>query len=212
MADWQHWQHILVYGGTFDPPHCAHARLPRHVAEVIGCDGVLYIPAGRPPHKPDSGRTPGHHRLAMLELALGSDDRLAIWDYELEQAGPSYTVRTLEALREKIGRNVKLRLLMGMDMALIFDQWMAPRRIEEIAEPVVMVRPPDDQASFLGKIDSTDRPRWSKRVIEIPPFDVSSRQVRQALADRGVDDPYVAAYLSGPVRDYITEHHLYGVR
>ena len=67
------YQRILLFGGSFDPPHHAHIALPKQAAKAIGADLIAYIPAGRAPHKLDREQTDPQHRLAMLRLAL--DDR-----------------------------------------------------------------------------------------------------------------------------------------
>ena len=64
---------LIVYGGSFDPPHRAHVRLPRSVRKRLGAEALIYVPAGAPPHKPTGGLTAAHHRVAMLTLALESE-------------------------------------------------------------------------------------------------------------------------------------------
>lgn len=203
-------QTLVVYGGTFDPPHRAHTELPSFVAERIGADGVLYVPAGRPPHKADLDQTPAEHRLAMLTLALDGVPRTAISTWEIDQPEPSYTYRTLEHLRRTFGDTIALRLLVGMDMALTFDQWAEPGRIEQLAEPVVMVRPPHDRAAFLAALPDAQRDRWASRVVEAPPMDVSSTELRRALRDRDADATVVREMLDPRVLTYIRRHGLYG--
>ena len=63
------WKDLLVYGGSFDPPHRAHVTLPFAAARVAGAEGVIFIPAGRPPHKSNRVLTHKKHRLAMLSSA-----------------------------------------------------------------------------------------------------------------------------------------------
>ena len=41
----------LLYGGSFDPPHVAHVRLPFNAMESLGFDRVLYVPAFQSPLK-----------------------------------------------------------------------------------------------------------------------------------------------------------------
>ena len=40
-------------GGTFDPIHLGHLVVAEQTAEALGLGGVLFVPAGRPPHKQD---------------------------------------------------------------------------------------------------------------------------------------------------------------
>lgn len=198
---------LLIYGGTFDPPHRAHLELPFVVKQKLDFDGVIFVPAGQPPHKPAADRTPGAHRLAMLRLALGEREDAAICTWELDRSGPSYTYRTVEALADHLGPSATLRLLIGADMALIFDKWARPAVIERRAEPVVMIRPPHDQRSLLRRLSADP---WASRLVEVPPIDISSTDLRRRLAEHGVEDPAVRAALPAAVMEYIAAHRLYG--
>jgi len=197
---------LLVYGGTFDPPHRAHVELPFLVKQKLDFDGVIFIPAGQPPHKPDPDRTPGEHRLAMLEAALGDRDDAAICDWELNRDGPSYTYQTIERLREHLGDGVTMRLLIGADMALIFDKWVKPDVIERLAEPIVMIRPPYDRRALMARLSAD---RWGPRLVDVPPMDEASSGLRQRLAAKGYDDAEVRRDLPPAVIDYIRRHRLY---
>ncbi len=201
---------LVLYGGTFDPPHHAHVTLPLHVAEQIGADGILFIPAGQPPHKTDNPPTAAHHRLAMLELALADRDRCAISTWELERPGPSYTHTTLTHLREQFGPTIKMHLLMGTDMALTFNTWHRSDEIAALAEPIVMIRPPTDAAAFLDRMPAEERDIWADRLIEVDPIDISSTALRKALTDNTRLD-WVEKTAHPAVLQYIREHGLYRV-
>src|SRR6185503_14708684 len=90
-----------VFGGTFDPIHFAHLAVAQEAAEVLGLERILFIPAGRPPHKLDREITSSRDRLAMVELAIEGNPRFAVDRLEIDREGPSYTVDTLEAIRAR---------------------------------------------------------------------------------------------------------------
>ncbi len=114
MLDLSGYRRLLIYGGSFDPPHVGHVQLPWAVAEVLRADAVVYVPAGRAPHKLDKRQTDAEHRLAMLRLALqdppaglGEQQAVArlVLEEEIERAAdgrPSFTVETLESLRPRL--------------------------------------------------------------------------------------------------------------
>lgn len=197
---------LLVYGGTFDPPHRAHVELPFVVMRKLAFDGVVFVPAGQPPHKPDPDRTSAEHRLAMLRAALCDRDDAAICTWELQRQGPSYTYQTLEQLRDHLGDTATMRLLIGADMALIFDKWVRPEVIEQLAEPVVMIRPPYTRQSLLARLPAE---RWAHRLIDVPPMDEASSDLRPRLAAEAYDDPQVRHALPSAVIDYIRAYRLY---
>ncbi len=214
MFDPQTARRLLVYGGSFDPPHRAHLSLPFHAADAVDADGVLYVPSGRPPHKRDRRLTPGEHRLEMLRLGLGETPGAAIEMHELQTPGPHYTVETLERLRDRLPRSVEMRLLIGADMAAIFYEWKNPHRILELAEPLVMLRPPNETVDdLLAKLpddlpDDQGLP-WAKRVVNVPQMDVSSTRLRQLLSEGRYDDRCVHEALPEAILDYIRAHELY---
>ena len=111
----------LLYGGAFDPPHIAHLALPPFVRESIGCERLVYIPAGAAPMK-DGPSVSSDDRLTMLELGLEGIPAVAIATLELERPGPSYTVDTLHEIAAK-RPDTTLRFLIGADQARQFHKW-----------------------------------------------------------------------------------------
>ncbi len=137
---------VLVFGGSFDPPHNAHVALPPIVRDAVGCDWLLYVPAARSPLKETQSGATGEERLAMVRRAVAGIDRASVTDLELQRGGVSYTVDTLRQLREALGFDVTLRLLIGADQALDFHRWREAETILKRGEPVVMMRGDGSQA------------------------------------------------------------------
>jgi nicotinate-nucleotide adenylyltransferase len=201
---------ILIYGGTFDPPHMAHASLPMLAMEAVGADCVAFIPAAQAPHKQGQAQSEVKHRLAMLQLALAEAPWATILTDEIDRAAqtgePSYTLDTLEALRARIGPGPKLRLLIGADMLRIFDQWRHPNRIIELAEPAVMVRPPDTRESLLEALPREfSKEDWATRLVDLPLIHLSSTMIR-ARASKGLP---LSGFVHPAVERYVAQHDLY---
>ncbi len=204
---------ILIFGGTFDPPHLAHAKLPPIAAEALGCTRIVYIPAARNPLKTDAAPTSAAHRLAMLRRIVGPlpGANAEIDTLELDRDGPSYTVDTLKIMRARFGEGSKLHLLIGADQALSFDKWRNWPRLLQLAEPAVMPRPPWPREKlieeFKGRFDAAQVDDWIARIVEVPYMDISATDVRLQL-ECGGD---LTDLLDPAVIEYIQQHHLYGI-
>ncbi len=202
-------RHLLLFGGSFDPPHAAHLLLPMLAMEAIGADGVAYIPVAVSPHKTDQPPTAAHHRLAMLRLMLEGVSFATIITDEIDRhaidGAPSYTIDTVTTLAARLP-GVKLSLLIGTDQLRSFDRWRDHEKIAAIAEPVVMVRPPltrkEMLASLPGGFDATT---WVRRMIDLPAIDVSSTLIRQRIA---AGKP-VTGLVTPAVERYIADQRLY---
>lgn len=227
---------IGILGGTFDPPHRAHLELARHAMAAAGLDRVLLLPAGDPPHKQRSDLTAARHRLAMTRHLVEGESDLRADGREVERDGPSYTVRTLEALRAEHPDDT-LRLIIGADMALEFGAWREAGRVATIAPPLVAERPgsplPSDLRTVeLGGLDPKTKALLQAGRFAMPPCDLSSSAIRArvaavyeaeaeaewttgraggpgpAMAD-GARERLVAAGLTPAVAKYVLRHRLY---
>ncbi|MCH7601131.1 MAG: nicotinate (nicotinamide) nucleotide adenylyltransferase [Planctomycetes bacterium] len=202
-------QRILIFGGTFDPPHLAHAKLPPVVADSLGCGKIIYVPAALNPLKSDTPPTPVSHRLAMLHLVVDAIPHAEIDTLELDREGPSYTVDTLVVLRQRYGEDSNLHLLIGADHLLTFTQWKDWQRILKLAEPVVMPRPPWPREKLIEEIhqrfDSAMAAFWIDRLVDVPYLEVSATDVR----DKITTNQDLIGTLDKRVIDYIRRHDLY---
>lgn len=194
-----------MYGGTFDPPHLAHVKLPPLVADRLSCDRLLYVPARMNPLKNGEPTTDAAHRVAMLAIALAEDPDSEISTIELDRAGtgPSYTIDTLRQLRDADGPQAELVLLIGADQALDFHRWKDWQQILEMAEPAVLLRPPWDGDRFARELhqrfDDDEAAQWMARVVHVPMIDVNATDIRRRLAEgasvEGMIDPAVLQYI-----------------
>lgn len=184
-----------LLGGTFDPVHLGHLRAAELAREALGLDEVLFVPAARPPHRPDEVSSP-HHRYAMVALAVAGQPAFTSSDLELGREGPSYTVDTLEALhRARPGDEIVL--VVGGDTLPDLDSWRSADRI--LALSSVAVVPRGGPASEGG----TGRDRVS--VLPEPGLPISATDLRRRVRE-GRSIRYL---VPDAVADYIAKAGLY---
>lgn len=210
---------IGVLGGTFDPVHLGHLAVASFVLEQLELDEFLFIPAARPPHKLHTNLTPFPARLAMLQLALRDLPEFKVSDLEAARQGPSYSVDSLEALRNYYGEGVRLFFVIGLDAFLEVDTWKDFARLPRLADLVVIKRsayPVEPAGAVVAKLGDyrydAGASCWSAPglpgriyLLSMPPVEISSTMIRQAAAaGENLESLVVPA-----VAAYIAEHRLY---
>lgn len=135
---------IGVLGGTFDPIHVAHLAVAEEAREALGLERVLFVPAGRPWQKADRTISSAAHRLAMVEAAIAGNPAFATSRIEIDRAGPTYTVETLEALaaaERAAGREADLWFILSTEALRGLPTWHTPDRLLELCRLAVVPRP-----------------------------------------------------------------------
>ncbi len=113
---------ILLFGGTFDPPHKGHRHLLETALQQESFDRIFLIPSYIPPHKEHRPALSFEARKGILRDWFGDIPALRILDIEQKRGGRSYTIDTVTALRQEYPEDT-FYLLMGSDMFLSFDRW-----------------------------------------------------------------------------------------
>jgi nicotinate-nucleotide adenylyltransferase len=196
---------IGVFGGTFDPLHVAHLRVAEEVAEKQRLDQVIFIPAGRPPHRRAPLASPAH-RLAMVRLGVAGNPRFTCSDCEVRRPGLSFTVDTLAALHAEYPR-ARFFLLMGMDQLRELHAWRDLPRLLSLCRVVAFSRP-GQPLPRLGNIVGPAGAPLSPRaftVQSVSALDISGTDVRRR-AHRGESLRYL---VPEPVAAYLQKHRLY---
>ena len=207
-------QPLALFGGTFDPIHVGHLRAAWDAAEVLDAQ-VRLMPTRVPPHRPQPLATPAQ-RAEMVRLALRNQDRLVLDARELERAGTSYTIDTLQELRSEVGATMPIFVLVGADAFAGLPTWKNWQSLFDLAHVGVLTRPghgqqrpPELDAFVTPRIadPSTDRHAPCGHVVPIAvtPLEVSATLLRDLLAD-GRDPRYL---VPDAVGDYIRTHRLY---
>ncbi|MEO1535620.1 MAG: hypothetical protein AAFS11_08700 [Planctomycetota bacterium] len=207
---------VLLVGGTFDPPHVAHIELPRRARDARRPEaGLVFVPAGRSPHKAVGPIASDADRVVMLEHAIDGVQHAGVWMDEIDRAAggdPSYWVDTLERARSLVG-DAWLGFVIGADQAVAFDRWREARRVLELAEPVVLLREPWGSAEMLldamqDAWTDAELARWASWCVDVGTIDVSATEIR-ALLREDRENARLESVLSPGVLGLIRERGLY---
>ncbi|MGE0624604.1 MAG: nicotinate-nucleotide adenylyltransferase [Pseudomonadales bacterium] len=204
---------ICLFGGTFDPVHLGHLHAADVVCRVLGLDELRLVLSARPSHKTDTGASL-EHRWAMLQLACAGDARLVPDDREMRRSRPSYTVETLEAIRER-SPDACLSWVIGSDAFALLPTWHRWREVLKLANLVVLTRPGPFPALGEDMRALIERHRVASLsgchsggilMVDNAMKEIAAADIRTAIAE-GRD---VSHLLPPPVATYIRAHHLYG--
>ena len=203
---------VLLYGGTFDPPHNGHLNNLRAAADRVRPDKVVVMPAGLSPFKQHTS-APGALRLEMcscfhaLEEGMDAIPQLEVSGWEVAQAeagSRNYTVLTGEMLAAQDPEG-ELYLAVGSDMLLSFDGWHRWQDILRLAHLVVTSRNAGDAPELCAKARQLDPAGQRILFAPVTALPMASSALRQRLA-AGED---CAEELPEAVRAVIRREHLY---
>lgn len=154
---------VVVYGGSFHPPHVGHAMVASWLRWTDQADEVWLVPTAH--HAFGKVMAPLERRLRWCEVfARDVGDFVRVSAIEGSLPAPSYTLRTLDALAAA-HPDFRFRLVVGADLRATVDRWHRWDRIEQTYAPIWVGR--DGYPS----------------VADTPTFPgVSSTEVRRRLA------------------------------
>ena len=212
---------IGIFGGTFDPVHNGHLRLAQELAVNLALKEVRFIPAGCPPHRSTPAVAAGQ-RLEMVRLATAGNALFAVDETEIHKKVPCYTADTLSELRQVLGAEQPLCLLMGADQFMGLCSWHDWQKLFDLAHIIVAHRPGFPQISWADSLPDALQQTLKQRQITdiqalhgtpcggiltqaITPLDISATYIRHSLRAGG-SPRYL---LPDEVLDYIQTHQLY---
>lgn len=187
-------ERIALFGGSFDPPHCAHLAIARAAVEHCGLEQIVFVPCQESPLKGRPALASGADRLAMLRLATDGLPWAAVSDWELSRPGPSYSWQTAEHFAA-LHPCAELHWLMGADQWASLERWARPDILRERLTFIVFAR---------DGVRPACRDGW--RSVFLPgEFPGSSTEARRLLA-AGAS---TAGLLPPAVADYAVRQRLY---
>jgi nicotinate-nucleotide adenylyltransferase len=196
------------------------------VREMLSLGRVLFIPSGNPPLKTED-IAEAEQRFTMVSLAVEDNPLFAALDIECSSPGKSYTVKTVETLRE-IYPDAALFFILGIDAFLDIPNWWQPERLVSLVNFAVISRPGRRFADLSsspylkvgegllrqldeGKAERTQASLTSggeAALMKVTPMDISSTGIRGRVR-AGLSVKYL---LPEEVQSFIISHKLYNRR
>ena len=205
-----------IFGGMFDPVHKGHVAAARFAVESLDLDLLKMVPCHKPNHR-EQRQLSAQHRLKMLDLALHSENKLAVDDCEIRRGGVSYAVDTVAEMRAG-GNWDQIVFVLGADALNGLPQWHEWRTLLQACHLFVLGRQSQSIDADVALEIGLEQRRVARpeqlfeadagRIFLAEDFDVelSSTQVREVLTKGGEAVPL----LNAQVHEYISHYALYG--
>lgn len=163
---------LIVYGGSFDPPHNGHLAIAKAAVLAFNCPLVL-MPAKNARWKENDAST--EDRLNMATIAADSLNKeipgmFSASDYEIrqDQEGPTYSINTV---RHLIKECETLYFVIGADQVELFDKWKEAKELASLANIVYVSRPGN-------VINHENVEKYHMTKLEMEEYPVSSTMIR----------------------------------
>lgn len=185
-----------LFFGSFNPVHIGHMIIASHMIEYGMLDKLWFVVSPENPLKDKTQLLDRFDRLDMVNLAIKDDPRFESSDVEFRLPRPSYTIHTLEALRERYPLH-DFVLIMGSDNLQTLDKWKNYSEILQHYRILVYPRPGFPGGEFLSHSSVT--------LTHAPLMEISSSYIRGCIRDEK-DCRYL---LNPAVRKFIARKGFY---
>ena len=173
---------IAVYSGSFNPLHKGHEAIIRFLTREAGFDQVYLVVTPQNPFKQSHSLPAGKDRFqaALDAIARHPDLKVSAQDIELTMTPPQYTIRTLDALREREPEH-HFTLVIGADNLANFQGWRFHERILLEYGVVVFPRKGYHRGHARARL-LKENPNYKITLLKAPLVTISSTQIREGLA------------------------------
>ena len=192
-----------VFGGTFNPIHLGHLMIAEEAYQSFQLEKVLFIPSYMTPNKDVPGATAAQ-RFEMVRLATEDNPHFVVSDMEIRRGGNSYTLDTLQLLKNTYGDQYDLYFISGTDAIQDLPNWHEPEAILNLCHVIAASRP-DGTETITPVVQRFGS--LGKHIVkmEVPTMKISSTELRKRIVKGGS-----VRYMMPPaVLDYIRKNGIY---
>ncbi len=197
---------IAILGGTFNPIHNAHIMMAETVYNTFHPEKVIIMPNYQTYYKQGASAVDVNYRIDMIDLAISDYPYMESSDLELRRGGITYTIDTINELRD-IYPDKKIYFIIGGDSLAWLDKWVKADKLFKITTFI----------AFSRHDISYDKAVLEKeRILALYPYadiivmkeqipDISSSYIREAIKSGSS----VEGMLPESLIEYIVSNSLY---
>lgn len=179
---------VAVYSGSFNPLHIGHLAIMKYMVEEAAFDMVYLIVSPKNPLKDGISSDSGMNRYNAAVEAVNrhfedteeQTGKVLVDDIELTMPEPHYTIRTLDALREREPGN-SFTFIMGADNLADIRRWKDYGRILRDYGAAVYPREGIDLDAVKADLLKEDA-EFKITIVNAPMVDISSSEIREGVA------------------------------
>ena len=185
-----------LFFGSFNPVHNGHMIIANFMKQYTGMSEVWFVVSPQNPLKNKATLLDERQRLHMVNLAIGDCSWLRATDIEFRLPKPSYTIHTLEYLKEQYPTK-NFALIMGSDSLETIHKWKNYQILLDKHQIFIYPRPGMDPEKF----PQSD----NLHITSAPQVEISSSEIRKAIKEK----KDVRFFLPETVYRYIDEMNFY---
>lgn len=174
---------VAVYSGSFNPLHTGHLAIMKYLAEETDFGQVRLVVSPVNPFKEGLRQTSAAERFEAACAAVARHfpaGNVVVDDIELKMPAPHYSIKTLDAMKEA-GPDNEYTIVIGADNLAAFRRWREYKRILLEYGIAVYPRKGYDMEKCASDL-LAENPLYRISLIPAPQVDISSTQIREALA------------------------------
>ena len=187
---------IGFFGGSFDPIHNGHLFIIEKFIQNFEIDLLLLCPAYQAPLREQKAIFNPTQRLEMARLIAHSNQKLEVFDFEINQPKMSFTYETIQEVKKGYPKS-KIFLAIGLDQFEKLSTWRWIRELSKEVHFIVFAR-----GQITAPAPSISDIQYT--FIQNPLIDISSTQIRKCL-QKGES---VAQWIPDVILSYLEKNNL----
>lgn len=175
---------VAVYSGSFNPLHIGHLAIMRHLTLEEEFDIVYLVVSPKNPIKDSIDESTAEKRLQAAREAVARHPELKVRveDIEMNMPSPQYSIRTLEALRQREPEN-EFSLVIGADNLACLREWRDYGRILSEFGVIVFPREGFDAGKAKEDLEAEGNGHYRITLVDAPLVTVSSTFIRRSISE-----------------------------